>query len=53
MTGSVFDRFTAELGYDAPCEYSAAEFEAFKMCPLWITIGKAALSETRVMWYAR
>ena len=22
------------------------------MCPLWMTIGKAALSETRVMWYA-
>ena len=22
------------------------------MCPLWLTIGKAALSETRVKWYA-
>ena len=22
------------------------------MCPLWMTIGKAALSETRMMWYA-
>ena len=22
------------------------------MCPLWLTIGKAALSETRVLWYA-
>ena len=21
-------------------------------CPLWLTIGKAAQSETRVMWYA-
>ena len=22
------------------------------MCPLWLTIGKAAMSETRVLWYA-
>ena len=22
------------------------------VCPLWMTIGKATLSETRVMWYA-
>ena len=22
------------------------------MCPLWLTIGKAAMSDTRVMWYA-
>ena len=29
MTGGVFDRFPAEPGYDAPREYSAAEFETF------------------------
>ena len=34
-----------------PCEYSAVKFKT-PMCPLWLIIGKAALREMRVNWYA-
>ena len=50
-TGCVFDRFPQSSGMTRLVSTPLRILRPF-MCPLWMTMGKAALSETRVMWYA-
>ena len=50
-TGSVFDRFPQSSGMMRFVSTPLWSLRPF-MCPLWLIIGKAALSETRVKWYA-
>ena len=51
VTGGVFDRFLQSSDMTRLVSTPLRSLMPF-MCPLWMTIGKAALSETRVMWYA-
>ena len=51
MTGGVFDRFPQSSDMTRLLTTPLRRLRPF-MCPLWLTIGKAALSDTRVMWYA-
>ena len=50
-TGCVFDRFPRSSGMTRLVSTPLWSLRPF-MCPLWLTIGKAALSEMRVKWYA-
>ena len=50
-TGGVFDRFPQSSGTARLVSTPLWSLRPF-MCPLWLIIGKAALSETRVKWYA-
>ena len=50
-TRGVFDRFPQSLGMTRHVSTPLLSLRP-SMCPLWMTIGKAALTETRVMWYA-
>ena len=50
-TGGVFDRFPQSSGMMRIVSTPLWSLRPF-VCPLWLTIGKAALSEMRVKWYA-
>ena len=50
-TGGVFDRFPQSSGMMRLVSTPLWSLRPF-MCPLWLIIGKATLSETRVKWYA-
>ena len=49
-TGGVFDRFLQSSGMTRLVSTLLRSLRPF-LCPLWLTIDKAALSETRVMWH--